>query len=402
MTCELCRDVVEQPDVPHVIRKCRGCGREMRVVDPGKHGKGIELHKGDQFVIPKGWLKISANPLKGIGHLSRAGLDWFAKLIFVERLLVADPSDYAAEAEALEDQVDAIVNNSPLVAPLDINDAAEANRIGEILKDQARTAEFWAFLTGQFLVQARSARESGDATKASWASACAERCHAMLTFKQHLEEVVWMGQSARRIIDVLRVWDANYERGEEDFWQETFNEHSYVLSQIFAVPLVFMQDRAYVGGIQVDRSGAAIGDFLFHAESSRQAILIEIKTPVTRLLGARYRKGVYRPSADLSGAITQVLVQRRKLLRFLHSPDGSKYEIEDFRPRCVVVVGNGAAELADPGKRESFELFRASCEVEVVTYDELFRKAEVLASLFGLSRTKKVDEANTASEAGTQ
>ena len=55
-----------------------------------------------------------------------------------------------------------------------------------------------------------------------------------------------------------------------------------------------------------------------------------------------------------------------------------------FNPRTVVVIGNSKVELVDHATRRSFELFRASCEVEIVTFDELFRKVEVLAHLFGL------------------
>lgn len=70
----------------------------------------------------------------------------------------------------------------------------------------------------------------------------------MLVFKEQLEEVVWMGHSAKRIIEILKIWNSNKENTDEEFWQLTFNENAYVLSQIFAVPIVFIQDKAYVGG----------------------------------------------------------------------------------------------------------------------------------------------------------
>jgi len=51
-------------------------------------------------------------------------------------------------------------------------------------------------------------------------------------------------------------------------------------------------------------------------------------------------------------------------------------------------IGNGALELIDDQRRKAFELFRSnSKDVEIVTYDELFRKLEVLAALFSLSRS---------------
>ena len=61
-----------------------------------------------------------------------------------------------------------------------------------------------------------------------------------------------------------------------------------------------------------------------------------------------------------------------------------------FAPKCVVVIGNGALELDNDLKRGAFEMFRLnSKDVEIITYDELFRKLEVLASLFSLTRQKQ-------------
>ena len=57
-----------------------------------------------------------------------------------------------------------------------------------------------------------------------------------------------------------------------------------------------------------------------------------------------------------------------------------------FNPRCIVIIGNAEKELSSVSKRRSFELFRANLkDVEIVTYDELFKKAETLATLFNLT-----------------
>lgn len=53
-------------------------------------------------------------------------------------------------------------------------------------------------------------------------------------------------------------------------------------------------------------------------------------------------------------------------------------------------IGNGALELNNDLKRIAFELHRTnSKDVELITYDEQFRKLEVLASLFSLTRPKQ-------------
>ena len=64
MSCGTCKNVVdiENHNLPHVVRKCKNCGREMHIQSPGDHGIGIKVNKGDKFVVPNSWFKIHANP----------------------------------------------------------------------------------------------------------------------------------------------------------------------------------------------------------------------------------------------------------------------------------------------------------------------------------------------------
>lgn len=386
MTCELCKDVVECPDVPHVVKLCLGCGREMRVAQPGAHGRGIRVEKGDRFVIPTNWLRMSMNPLRSNMTPTRAGLDMLAQQFFIEDLL-QQASNYSSAAAALEARMDAIVNAFPPLEGLDFNNEADIEAIAAIMQNHPSTREVWAFRAGILLAIARRAVEEGDAARAAWATAAAERCRSMLVFKDSLEDVVLMGTSARRVIDVLGTWDANRGNSDEEFWQLTFNENSYVLSQVFAVPMVFLKDKAYVGGMTLDRSDSRFVDYLFSAESSREAILIEIKSPTAPLLGRTYR-GIRPPSKELAGSVVQVLNYRVELARNLRSvTDDTDFDISAFMPRCAVIIGNGQTGLGDAASRRSFEIFRSSLkDVEIVTYDELFRKVEILAELFRLKR----------------
>jgi hypothetical protein len=41
MSCDLCKEIVDREDIPHVVRICNGCGREMHIVERGDHGRGI-------------------------------------------------------------------------------------------------------------------------------------------------------------------------------------------------------------------------------------------------------------------------------------------------------------------------------------------------------------------------
>jgi hypothetical protein len=389
MTCPKCEDIVERPDLPHAVRQCEVCGRELRIHEPGAHGIGFNIRKGDQVVIPEGWLKFSLNPLKSSGQFSRYGLQWFAEQIHLDEL-PKKKNDVAAEIDRLETRCDQILGASDLLAGLDFANPDHADQVIAKIKERKDSIEWWAFLMGTFISFLRDAMEKCDVQQAVWAMGCVERYRSMLLFKEHLEEVVWMGQSAKRVVDMLHKWDNNKTNADEGFWQITFRENVYAISQVFAIPLVFIKEAAYVGGMNIDRQNAKLVDYLFSNESSQEAVLVEIKTPATKLLGPKYR-GTYRPSSELSGAVMQALDYRRTLSKNLTSVvNGTSHKLSAFSPRCVVVIGDGALELDNDLKRGAFEMFRLnSKDVEIVTYDELFRKLEVLASLFSLTRQKQ-------------
>ena len=83
-----------------------------------------------------------------------------------------------------------------------------------------------------------------------------------------------------------------------------------------------------------------------------------------------------------AGAVTQVA---RYKDTFLHNYGNLRIETDEpFRladPRCLVVIGN-TAQLDCEGKTDSFEHFRRALRgTEIITFDELFRKVEVLLNL---------------------
>ncbi len=181
----------------------------------------------------------------------------------------------------------------------------------------------------------------------------------------------------------LADWTTNMVNPSEEFWQRAFAERVYVLSQVYAYPIVFIGKKAYVGGKQIQNVGASYVDFLATVESTDAILLMEIKTPLTPLLGREYRDGVFPFSQELSGAIAQVLTYRRKLIQHFDSTTADverRLTIGD--PRCLVVAGTSGPQLSSQSMRESFELQRERLQgVSVVTYDELFRKLEQLIRL---------------------
>jgi hypothetical protein len=198
-------------------------------------------------------------------------------------------------------------------------------------------------------------------------------------------------QQIRSIIGItalkasLHIWEANKDNPDEEFWQKTLEENSFVLSQIFAHPIVIVRGKAYVGGKSIFNSGGNLVDFLGKTSISKNAVLIEIKTPTTDLLGKQYRGNSYSISTDLSGAVVQIASYKSSLQnQYQDLFNGTETDIsEAFEPTCAVIVGNYGKEIENsPIKKKSLGLFRSHLkDIKVLTYDELFGKVQLLVDL---------------------
>ena len=190
----------------------------------------------------------------------------------------------------------------------------------------------------------------------------------------------------RTVKDALAHWRANQTNGDEGFWKKSLKQRAYVLSQVFVYPIIIIGDQAYVGGKQVDNKGGSIVDFLARVESTGQAVLIEIKTPQTRLLGPEYRNDVYPFSEDLAGGVAQALKYRQRFISSSSDILGQNQKrMVVGAPRCLLIAGNAEREFAKDTTdtmRDDFELLREQSEgVTIITYDELFKKVERTVSL---------------------
>jgi hypothetical protein len=220
--------------------------------------------------------------------------------------------------------------------------------------------------------------EAGDPRKAAHAMGILANARAMLIFLENLEETVWHGYTLGNLSRVLDIWEANKNNADEEFWQTTLTQNLVVLSQVFSVPVIILQDRAYVGGTGLDQSGANIVDFLLANDLTENTALVEIKTPATRLLGRRYRGGAYSPSSEITGAVAQISNYKHSLIRNSTQPE---IGVNAFNPPCLVVAGN-LDQTPDSAQRRSFELYRQGLrDVQIVTYDELFLKVANLVNL---------------------
>lgn len=183
---------------------------------------------------------------------------------------------------------------------------------------------------------------------------------------------------------VLAIWKENEANANEEFWQDTLQEHSFVLSQVFSFPVVVLRGKAYIGGKGIQGSGGKEADYLLQNVISLHALIVEIKTPATPLLLASpYRvPDIFAVTKDVSGAVVQVAKYKDKFLKQFYAL--TQESTEDFRvadPPCLLIVGH-SSQLDSNAKRDSFEFFRRGQRVlEIITFDELFKKIEVLLSL---------------------
>lgn len=183
----------------------------------------------------------------------------------------------------------------------------------------------------------------------------------------------------------LQIWSENRDNCDEEFWQKTFENYSFVLSQIFAHPVIIVKEKAYLGGKSVSNTGGNLVDFLAKNEISKNAVLIEIKTPTTNLLGKQYRTNAYSISSELSGAVVQIANYKSSLQnQYEQLQIGRGFDMgEAFEPTCAVIIGNYGKEVeASHSKSKSLGLFRSHLkDIMIVTYDELFSKVQLLIDL---------------------
>jgi hypothetical protein len=182
--------------------------------------------------------------------------------------------------------------------------------------------------------------------------------------------------------NLLSEWKANTTNDDEEFWQQKLMENAFVLSQVFSFPIFVLKGKAYLGGKGIENKGGNVIDFLCANHLTHNAVLIEIKTPETKLLGSKYRD-IINVSVELSGSVLQIANYKNSLMReYDRLAQNSSSQFEAFDPRCLVILGNSSSQLKTSEQRKTFELFRGGLkDVEVITFDELFRKIETLLNV---------------------
>ena len=171
--------------------------------------------------------------------------------------------------------------------------------------------------------------------------------------------------------------------GESEFWQSFFTQNSWILAQLFHAPVMFFKDQRYVGGKNMNNHGGQYTDLVYKNDITDNIALIEIKSPVKRLLGKEYRQ-TFSISDELSGGVNQLLKQRETLYKsyaaLLMEVDDPEEKFEANNIECVLVIGN-VSELSQP-ERRVFETYRNELRtVKIVGFDELLHRIDNQISL---------------------
>ncbi|WP_415906678.1 Shedu immune nuclease family protein [Neptuniibacter sp. QD72_48] len=173
----------------------------------------------------------------------------------------------------------------------------------------------------------------------------------------------------------VEVWSSERENSSEEFWQNLFESCPQLISQAFPKSMYQLGSKCYVGGKSWTNTGGNLVDFIYLNRLTGNIVLVEIKTPKTKLLGKKYRNNAYSISEELSGSVVQVLNYKEQLMKELYQLKDDTFSA--FNPKCVVIAGTLESEFKNETQYKSFELFRNnSAGVEVLTYDELFQKSK--------------------------
>ena len=182
----------------------------------------------------------------------------------------------------------------------------------------------------------------------------------------------------------VSIWQSASRNDSEEFWHQLFEKSPVVISQLFPRTMIQFGSKCYVGGKTLHNTNGNIADFVYANKSTNNVVLVEIKTPLTSLIGKQYRNNSFSMSEELSGSIVQVLSYRDSLVKDYYNlckiENGTPFHV--FSPKCVVIAGNTQDELTTPTKRKSFELFRGELSgVEIVGFDELFDKIQCILDI---------------------
>jgi hypothetical protein len=176
---------------------------------------------------------------------------------------------------------------------------------------------------------------------------------------------------------------------DEPSWQRFFEENEWIFGYGLRPQFLhLLQERPSLGGRDVSRTGEQEGDFLMATEAVVGfTVLVEIKRPDCELVrDTQYRNRTYELGRELVAGVVQLQTQCWRWAVVGSREDENRDILETHgvfthEPHSILVVGDTSTLGGNRDKLRTFEGFRRNLwRPEVLTYDELLRRTELMVS----------------------
>lgn len=182
------------------------------------------------------------------------------------------------------------------------------------------------------------------------------------------------------IFEAIQLLEDNLKNKNEKFWQKMLRDYSWLIANCFSLPIMVHNNEAYLGGKSIFNRNGRVIDFLYRNRLTNNLSLIEIKTPLTKIIGKKYRNA-HTMSEDFTGAICQLLDYRDSLLKDYYSlVVNSDEAFIASNPQLLLIIGRVNNLSAD--EKKSFESFRQELKsIMIITFDELLEKVKMMLKI---------------------
>lgn len=187
---------------------------------------------------------------------------------------------------------------------------------------------------------------------------------------------------------IIEEYEQNLSKNDfaEEQWQQFFLHNSMIISQIFPIPIVFKNDKAFIGGKWIENGHGNLVDFVYKNKFTNNSCIIEIKKPQTELfMTSQYRHDhIYNMSNDLIGGINQLISYKDTFTKEYNNliANDPNRDFECWNVKTILIIGNTKEFSKSKEKLRQFELFRNSInDVIIITFDELLQKLKGILNI---------------------
>lgn len=175
----------------------------------------------------------------------------------------------------------------------------------------------------------------------------------------------------------------------EKDWQLFFKNNSWIFGYGLDYRfLSILQREASVSGTDLSGKNEVKLDYLLGDKNF--TILVELKRPDTNLFEIdKNRSESWKLSKELTYAVSQILAQKAewqiKAQTDQYDDNDEKIDQNTFDPKTILIIGHSNQYSGDTKtdliKKKTFELYRRnSRNIEILTYDELFGRAQFIVN----------------------